>query len=84
MIYILSAWYATSLWIIWRLTTTRSEVIVYAIAVMLGPMMFPVLAVSRLIYEEKRKWEISNWYRDNALAEKRKISEQFERKGGSK
>lgn len=65
MICFVVAWYLTSLWVIWRFTDDRSELIAAAIAVTLGPFVFPVVFVGRIALAEKRKWEISNWYRDN-------------------
>lgn len=65
MIYFLLAWYLTALWIIWRTVEGRSEVIAATIAAILGPFVFPVVIACRAFLSEKRKWEISNYYRDN-------------------
>lgn len=64
MMYLFLLWYITALWVIWRLTTDKSEFIAASIAVILGPFIFPVIFVCRVVIAEKEKWQISAWYRD--------------------
>lgn len=65
MIYFLWAWYFAALWILAADVDSKAEMKAAFIGVILWPFLFPVVCILHVYISEKRKWEISNWYRDN-------------------
>lgn len=59
------AWAASALWVLMQCCDTKSERIAAIVAVCLGPFWFIIRIICLSFIEEKRKWAVSSWYRDN-------------------
>lgn len=63
--YVAIVWAASALWVLRQFFDTKSEWIAAIVAACLGPLWFIIHIICLIFIEEKYKWEVSSWYRDN-------------------